>query len=348
MGLRWEGFISIPTTGSYTFKATSNDGVAVTLTDGGSDGTVLDSFDDWGSPSSGTSQTISGKNLSLNAGDVVWVQYDYYTTADNPNATAQLLWDRPDSSGGTVSNEVIPSTALFLDSSLGDFTDTPTDAIHQPQSTNSDGFTVTLPAGAESVSVNLNPVVDSLAEGPETVTLSLVEPSGSNEIYALAQGASSSTATLSDANAPGFQFLVQSETSDGELSWSPIEDVAIGSASATGSKSATIGVQLTSLPNADVSMSLNQQSYTAADLNISETGSTSGKVKFTFNRENWNVPQAFVVENQNASSTANSNQKLSFNISSDDATYDDLDAASFNITIASATTTTATPGSSFK
>ena len=54
--------------------------------------------------------------------------------------------------------------------------------------------------------------------------------------------------------------------------------------------------------------------------------------------------QAFVVENQNASSTANSNQKLSFNISSDDATYDDLDAASFNVTIANdATTTTATP-----
>nr|WP_272159944.1 PA14 domain-containing protein [Synechococcus sp. AH-551-E05] len=344
MGLRWEGFISIPTTGSYTFKATSNDGVAVTLKEGGSDGSFLDSFDDWDSPGSGTSQTTSGKNLSLNAGDVVWVQYDYYTTADNPNATAQLLWDRPDGSGGTVSNEVIPSTALFLDSSLGDFTDTPTDAIHQPESTNSDGFTVTLPAGAESVSVNLSPVVDSLAEGPETVTLTLVEPSGSNETYALAQKASSATATLSDANAPGFQFLAQSETSDGELSWSPIDDVAIGSASATGSKSATIGVQLTSLPNADVSMTLNQQSYTAADLSISESGSTTGKVKFTFTRENWNVPQVFVVDNQDTSSSANSNQKLSFNISSDDATYDDLDAASFNITIANdATTTTTAP-----
>ena len=89
---------------------------------------------------------------------------------------------------------------------------------------------------------------------------------------------------------------------------------------------------------------LNQQSYTAADLSISESGSTSGKVKFTFTRENWNVPQAFVVDNQNTSSSANSNQKLSFNITSDDATYDDLDAASFNITIANdATTTTAAP-----
>ena len=344
MGLRWEGFISIPTTGSYTFKATSNDGVAVSLKDGGSNGSVLDSFDDWNSPSSGTSQTISGSNLSLNAGDVVWVQYDYYTTADNPNAMAQLLWDRPDGSGGTVSNEVIPSTALFLSSSLGDFTDTPTDAIHQPESTNSDGFTVTLPAGAESVSVNLSPVVDSLAEGPETVTLTLVEPSGSTPIYSLANKASTATATLSDANSPDFQFLSQSENSDGELSWSPIDDVSIGSASATGSKSATIGVQLTSLPNADVSMTLNQQSYTAADLSISEAGSTTGKVKFTFTRENWNVPQVFVVDNQNTNSTANSNQKLSFNISSDDATYGDLDAASFNITIANdATTTTAAP-----
>lgn len=341
IGLRWEGYISIPTSGNYTFKAVSNDGVSVTLKDQSSDGTVLDSFSEWDSPNQGTSQTSSGTTLTLKSGDIVWIQYDYYTTSENSNATAQLLWDRPDGSGGTVSNEVIPNTSLYLDSSLEAFSDTPTDAIHKPAGSISSGYVATLPAGSESLLVDLLPVSDNLAEQAEQVTLTLIQPSGSDPTYTVSNQSSIATATLSDANQAAFQFLVQTGTSsDGDPIWSPVDDLAIGSATVSGAKSATIGIQLTSLPHADVSMMLNEQSYTADDLSVSSSDSTGDEVQFTFTRDNWNEIQTLVLESVNTNSTANSNQNLSFSIASDDSKYADLNTASFNVTIANDSNTT--------
>jgi hypothetical protein len=47
---------------------------------------------------------------------VVWLQFDYFE--NDGGASAQLSWDRPNGSGGTVSNEVVPGSAMFLSESL--------------------------------------------------------------------------------------------------------------------------------------------------------------------------------------------------------------------------------------
>ena len=58
----------------------------------------------------------SPKIFALQKGDVVWLRYDYFEAAGE--AYAQLNWDRPDGSGGTITNQPIPGSVMFLSESL--------------------------------------------------------------------------------------------------------------------------------------------------------------------------------------------------------------------------------------
>ncbi|MBD1194943.1 PA14 domain-containing protein [Vulcanococcus sp. Clear-D1] len=111
--IRWETYIRIPETGNYVFRCTSDEGRKLTVKRNDSNGTVLDSFSNW--VLTGTSSS-STKNISLNKGDVVWIQYDYFENYGG--ATAGLYWDRPNGSGGTISNELVPASAMFLSKEL--------------------------------------------------------------------------------------------------------------------------------------------------------------------------------------------------------------------------------------
>jgi hypothetical protein len=111
--LRWEAYLRIPESGNYTFRTTTDDGAKLTLRRNNSSGTSLDSFQHW-DLNAPTSHATSPINLTK--GDVVWFQFDYFE--NEGGASAQLTWDRPNGSGGTVANEVIPASAMFLSESL--------------------------------------------------------------------------------------------------------------------------------------------------------------------------------------------------------------------------------------
>ena len=107
-GIRWEGYIRIPESGAYVFKSTTDDGVKLTLRSNNTTGAILDSFTQWKDQAA---TSYSTKSLSLNKGDVVWMQMDYYDKITSEKA--QLSWDRTPT-GGTKVSEVIPASAYFL------------------------------------------------------------------------------------------------------------------------------------------------------------------------------------------------------------------------------------------
>ncbi len=111
--IRWETYIRIPETGNYIFRTTTDDGSKLTLRGNDSSGATLGSFTYW-TINAATSHSTG--SINLNKGDVVWLQFDYF--ADVGGASAKLAWDRPNGSGGTVSNEVIPASAMFLSNAL--------------------------------------------------------------------------------------------------------------------------------------------------------------------------------------------------------------------------------------
>ncbi len=111
--IRWESYIRIPETGSYVFRTTTDEGAKLTLRRRNSSGTDLGSFNYW-TLNQATSHATSG--ISLNKGDVVWLRFDYFENTGG--ASAQLTWDRPNGAGGTISNEIVPSSAMFLSESL--------------------------------------------------------------------------------------------------------------------------------------------------------------------------------------------------------------------------------------
>jgi hypothetical protein len=111
--VRWETYIRIPETGSYVFRTTTDDGTKLTIRRNNNSGDVLGSFNYW-TLNGATSHDTNVVNLAK--GDVVWLQFDYFE--NDGGALAQLAWDRPNGSGGTVSNEIIPASAMFLSESL--------------------------------------------------------------------------------------------------------------------------------------------------------------------------------------------------------------------------------------
>ena len=109
--MRWETYVRIPETGSYRFRVWSDDYTALTVRRNHGGGDVLASL----SHSVGGNEGIT-TSLSLQKGDVVWLRHDYYEY-NGPNY-ASLNWDRPDGVGGTITNQPIPGSVMFLSESL--------------------------------------------------------------------------------------------------------------------------------------------------------------------------------------------------------------------------------------
>lgn len=111
--IRWEAYLRIPETGNYVFRTTTDDGSKLTVRRNNGNGNLLGSFNYW-TLNAATSHSTG--QIALTKGDVVWLQFDYFE--NEGAASAQLSWDRPNGSGGTVSNEVVPASAMFLSESL--------------------------------------------------------------------------------------------------------------------------------------------------------------------------------------------------------------------------------------
>ena len=107
-GIQWETYVRIPKDGNYTFKLTSDDGANLSIRKDNPNGSLLGNISCWKDQGSTTYST--GAVNGLKAGDVVWVQLDYY---ENKGATAaKLLWN--DGSGDAI----IPASAMFLSQQL--------------------------------------------------------------------------------------------------------------------------------------------------------------------------------------------------------------------------------------
>lgn len=81
---RWTGYITVPTTGSYTFGALADDGIRIKLNNGllGASQTVLDSWHD-------QATTVWGTATTLTAGQQVPITVDYFEHGGN--AAMQLM-----------------------------------------------------------------------------------------------------------------------------------------------------------------------------------------------------------------------------------------------------------------
>lgn len=82
---KWTGYVTVPTTGTYTFGATTDDGVRVKLNNGflGAQQTVLDSWQD-------QLGTVWGSGTSLTAGQAVPITVEYYERGGGAQFTLQV------------------------------------------------------------------------------------------------------------------------------------------------------------------------------------------------------------------------------------------------------------------
>ncbi len=122
--IRWETYISIPESGTYTFGVTNDDGVRLTIRDQNEYGSQIGSIDSW-KPQGSTDYSTEVKDLKK--GDVVWLQYDYYQALGG--AQAHLQWQKPSS----TTLETIPDYAMFLSEEIATAGSTLDEAYPNPE-----------------------------------------------------------------------------------------------------------------------------------------------------------------------------------------------------------------------
>ncbi|WP_413677130.1 Ig-like domain-containing protein [Prochlorococcus marinus] len=133
--IRWETYIRIPETGTYIFSTSTDDGQILKVYENNQSGTLLRSFTDWNLH--GT-QTRSTSSISLTAGDVVFLRFDFFE--NRGGATARLHWTKNGVS------ETIPIGDMYLTESdaIGSDTTAPTIAITSDASSLKAGETTTV------------------------------------------------------------------------------------------------------------------------------------------------------------------------------------------------------------
>ena len=100
--VKWHGYITVPTSGSYTFYTYSDDGISVIV-----NGQQM--IYDWTihSPAWVCSTNSSGCNtIMLNAGRLYPIEVDYYENGDG-SSTMQLCWQAPN-----LQNDIVPPSAF--------------------------------------------------------------------------------------------------------------------------------------------------------------------------------------------------------------------------------------------
>lgn len=201
--MRWESYLRIPQSGNYIFRTASDDGHKLSVRRNNNSGASLAAISQW----SDGAKSGSTNSISLQQGDVVWFQFDYYDSTGS--ASAQLTWDRPNGSGGVVTNEVIPASAMFLSESLAR-------GVDRTEGTDKDSTSLgfQLFANKEATSA-LNVLLTSTSEtSNSTVNTSLAQRrTGSTQVgddYAIISGGSQITTSTIGLNG-----------SYGTLSWQP-------------------------------------------------------------------------------------------------------------------------------
>lgn len=161
--VRWETYLRIPKDGNYTFKTTTNDGVILTVKNQ-SQSEEKAKIDRWKDQSSDKNYTTDSVK-DLKAGDVLWVQYDFYSHTGD--AKAQLKWDKGDGQG----YEIIPAASMFLSKELATGTNQT-----EPNKNNSDALGFQVFANKDSNNKQLNILLSSTSQtDPTTVDTQLAQ-----------------------------------------------------------------------------------------------------------------------------------------------------------------------------
>jgi hypothetical protein len=96
--VRWNGYLTVPTTGTYQFGVISDDGARITINN------VL-TYDNW---TDHTTLMQYGNNIYLTAGQAVPISVDYYENAGPANMTLIAQG----AAGNSVPSQVVPSSWL--------------------------------------------------------------------------------------------------------------------------------------------------------------------------------------------------------------------------------------------
>ena len=201
------------------------------------------------------------------------------------------------------------------------------DIQNAPVLDSNDHYSITIPAGQTSAFVNLIPTEDHIDENDETIEASLI----SSEQYTLNPNKTqSTTATLSDNNNAGVSFFVRkNEQVLSNQAWVSTRKLTIDEShnSQSDQNSKVLGLALTSQPTDDVTLTLDSNSYSPEDLDITDPNSTSqnNALAITFTKDNWDTPQEIQINAKN-SAYADAGKKVlaTFNMSSSDTKYDGL------------------------
>ena len=273
--IRWQGTITIPSTGSYQFVSTAVDGARLSIKD-----TVV--IDEWTTDV----KSANSASLNFNAGDKVTLVYDY--REQGGSAAASLQWIRPNSSGSGTTKEVIPANVCTVNGHDGQI------ALKLAES---GGIKAKLKAG-ETIKFSGGTTAEVLTDTTLTTTSSMVNvslkvaASGATVLAGeTAQVSASPRANLSitDNDIAGFLFST-------DAAGTQILNASTGSFSISEiGQAVTRYVALKSQPTATVTLSLESSDPAKALLASSANPSGSQLTTLTFTQSNWSIPQAFMV-----------------------------------------------------
>ena len=135
------------------------------------------------------------------------------------------------------------------------------------------------------------PIDDQIAEGTEKIIANLI----SADDYSFSGQSGSATARLQDDDQAGFVYRVPTDNDiDTETGWT-ITTKARVNESADGGKT-QMGIALTSQPRHNVTLTLDQGSYSQDDLTITNPQHPKRKASYTFTPKNWFEPQPLELQ----------------------------------------------------
>jgi len=136
----WEGFVSAPTSGTYTFYTNTDDGVRLTV----NNQLIINQFIDQ------APTEVTGR-IAMTAGTRIPIKMEYFE--NRGGAVAQLSW-----SGPSVGKQIIPQTNLFTTNNAVANTD---DQVSNPSSTNNNRLEINGSYTVKSRNVNQNVIAPS-------------------------------------------------------------------------------------------------------------------------------------------------------------------------------------------
>ncbi|MAD08756.1 MAG: hypothetical protein CMP86_15250 [Gammaproteobacteria bacterium] len=193
----------------------------------------------------------------------------------------------------------------------------PKDVSGAPEPNSNGTYSVVIPAGERSKFIPLIPIDDQIAEGTEKIIATLIAA----EEYSFSGQSGSATTRLHDDDQAGFVYRVPTDDAiDSDTGWTIATKARVNESADGGTTQ--LGIALTSQPRHNVTLTLDQRSYSKDDLTITNPLNPKRKAVYTFTPNNWFEPQP--LELQAVEEDIDDGDQallINFNPSSDDSAY---------------------------